>query len=338
MSARGSGPRKAAALLMMIGTEASAAVLRHCGDKEIERLTQELINIGDITTIALQDQHAILDECVWLARVQGGAAGSGLDYTWQLLTQVLGEARANELIKRIRTGDSGIPFDFMRGTDPGQLAEFLQEEHPQTVAVILSYLPPEQAAQILSRLRPELQRDLAERIVSMGQMAPDVVKDLERGLAAKLTPMLTNIQDEAAKGIDSLVAIMKSVDRGTEKTILEYLATHNPALAEQLRQKMFVFEDLVLLDDRSVQRVLREVDPKDLPLALKAAGYEVRDLIFRNLSTRARDMLKEELESMAPQRLSNVEKAQQRIVDVVRRLEDAEEILISRGGEKERIV
>lgn len=323
---------------MMIGTEASASVLRHCTDKEIERLTSELLTIGDITTISLEEQQAILDECIWLARVQGGVAGSGLDYIWDLLVNVLGEARANELIKRIRTGDTGIPFEFMRNTDPGQLAKFLQEEHPQTIAVVLSYLPAEQAAQIMSRLRPELQRDLAERIVAMGQMAPDVIKEIEQGLAKKLSPVLMNIQDQSAKGIDSLVTIMKSVDRGTERTILEYLAVHNPALAEQVRQKMFVFEDLTLLDDRSVQRVLREVDPKDLPLALKTAGQEVRDLIFRNLSTRAREMLKEELESMAPQRLSAVEKAQQRIVDVVRRLEDSEEILIARGGEKERIV
>jgi len=335
---RGGGARKAAALLMMLGADVAAGVLRHCNDKQIEALTQELLGIGDVTSISLEEQKSILDECVWLARVQGGVAGSGLDYVWQLLTQVLGEVRANELIKRIRTGDSGIPFDFLQGTDPDQLAESLQEEHAQTVAVILSYLPPKQAAQILSRLRSDLQRDVAERVVTLGQMVPEVIKEVERGLAEKLSPMLANVYGRGVRGVDSLIAIMKNVDRGTEKTILEYLSTHNPALAEQVRQKMFVFEDLVLLDDRSVQRVLREIDPKDLPLALKGAGVEVRELIFRNLSTRAREMLNEELESMSPQRLSNIDKAQQRIVDVVRRLEEAEEIFIARGGEKERVI
>lgn len=333
-----SGPRKAAILLATLGSEISAQVLRYLTDREIEQVTAELLALDDLRSLDPEVQNEVLDEAYRMSMVEGGLPSSGLEYVWEVLAQVLGETGANELIKRIRSGNTGVPFGFMEDTDPAQLAKFLEDEHPQTIALILSHLRPRHAAQILSHLSPELQRELAERIVLMEQTAPDVVQEVERGLTRKLSPMLSYTDYRTVRGVDSLVDILKLVNRSTEKTILEHLSETNPQLADQVRQKMFVFEDLVLLDDRSVQRVLREIDPKDLPLALKGAPAQIRDLIFRNMSTRARQMLQEELETMGPQRVTNVEKAQQRIVDVVRRLEEAEEIIVARGGVSEVVL
>lgn len=333
-----SGPRKAAILMATLGADASAEVLRYCSEREIERVTSELLSLGDLRSVEPDLQNDVLDEAFRMAMVEGGLPSSSLDYVWEVLSKVLGDSGANELIKRIRRGDTGIPFSFMRNTEPAQLVKFLEDEHPQTIALILPYLTPEHAAEILSELGPDMQQDVAERIVRMEQAAPEVVKEVEQGLADKLSPMLAYTGYEAARGIDSLVAIMKLVNRSTEKTVLEHLGDANPKMAEEIREKMFVFEDLTLLDDRSMQLVLREVDRKDLALALRGAPERINDLVFRNMSTRGRQMLQEEIEAMGPQRLSSVEQAQQRIVDVVRRMEEAEEIFIARGGAREAIV
>ena len=332
------GPRKAAILLATLGSEASAEVLRYCTERQIEQVTAALQELGDLRTLDPEVQNEVLDEAYRMSMVEGGLPSSALDYVWEVLARVLGESGANEVIKRIRRGDTGIPFSFLRNTEPIQLVKFLEDEHPQTVALVISYLPPELAAQILSELSPELQQEVAERIVVMEQAPLDVVKEVEQGLADKLSPVLQYTTFEAARGIDSLVAILKLVNRSTEKTILEHLGETNPQLADEIRSKMFVFEDLVLLDDRSVQLVLREVNRKDLALALRGAPAKIRELIFRNLSTRARQMLEEEIEAMGPQRLTVVEQAQQRIVQVVRQLEEADEIVIARGGAKEVVV
>jgi flagellar motor switch protein FliG len=333
------GPRKAAILLATLGAEASASVLKHCTEKEIERVTAELLALGDLRSMDHEVQNKILDEAMRLSMVEGGLPSSAFDYAWEILAEVLGEAGANELLKRLRSGESGgIPFSFMQNTEPAQLVKFMSDEHPQTIALILSYLSPERAADILSELSPDLQREIAERIVMMEQASPDVVREVEYGLAEKLSPMLADAKYESARGLDSLVAVLKSVSRSTEKTILEHLAETNPHLAEKIRQKMFVFEDLVLLDDRAIQKVLREVDKKDLTLALRGAPPKIRDLIFRNLSSRAREMLEDEIEAMGPQRLSDIEQAQQAIVNTVRDLEEAEEIVIAQQGGGEVVV
>lgn len=333
-----SGPSKAAILLAALGSEASAEVLRQLTEREIEQVTSELMALGDLRSVDPGTQDEILNEAIRMSMVVGGLPSSSVDYVWEVLAQVLGEAGAGELIKRIRRGDTGIPFSFMRNMEPAQLAKFLEEEHPQTIALILSYLTPQHAAQLMSALSPDMQRDLAERIVVMEQAAPDVVQEVEQGVVDKLSPMLQHTGYEAMRGIDSLVAILKLVSRSTEKTILEHLGETNPKLAEEVRGRMFVFEDLVLLDDRSVQLVLREVDRKDLSLALRGAPEKIRDLIFRNMSTRAQQMLQEEIDGMGPQRLTSVEEAQQRIVDVVRRMEESEEVIVARGGGKEVVV
>lgn len=333
-----SGPQKAAILLATLGPEASAEVLRYLPEQDIERVTAELLALDDLAAVDSETQGGVMNEAYELSMVQGGMPTSAQDYVWDLLAQVMGEASANEFLKRVRRGKTNdTPFSFMEGTDTAQLAKFLENEHPQITAVILSYLKPRHGAEILSHLNPDLQRELAERILQLDRVSPEVVREVEEGLSRKLSPMLSRADPGTEQGVDSLVAILKWVDRGTEKTILEYLKA-NPQLAEQVRQKMFVFEDLVMLDDRSVQRVLREVDPRDLPLALRGVSTQIRQLIFRNMSTRAREMLQEELDTMGPQRLSDVEKAQQQIVEVVRRLEEAEEIVIARGGLAEMLV
>ena len=332
------GPRKAAILLATLGSQTSAQVLRHCSEIEIERATTELLNLGDLHLMNLEVQSAILDEAMRLSLVEGGLPSSAFDYAWEILSDVLGEPGANELLKRVRKGEGGgVPFAFMQQTEPGQLVKFLSDEHPQTIALILSYLTPERAAEILSVLRPDLQRAVADRLVNMEQASPDVVREVEIGLAEKLSPMLANAKYESARGVDSLVAVLKSVSRSTEKTILEHLSETNPKMAEKIREKMFVFEDLTVLDDRSVQVLLREVDRKDLTLALRGAPPRIRDMIFNNLSARAREMLEEEIEAIGPQRLSDIEEAQRSVVNTVRDLEEAEEIIIT-GAESGEVV
>ena len=229
------------------------------------------------------------------------------------------------------------PFDFLRKTDPSQLLNFIQNEHPQTIALIMAYLAPEQAATVLSSLPPDAQADVAKRIATMDRTSPDVIREVERVLERKLSSFVT--QDfTTAGGTKAIVNILNVVDRSTEKSIIEQLEVDNPELAEDIKKLMFVFEDIVQLDDRSLQMVLREVDQKDLSLALKATNDEVKNKIYKNMSKRAGDMLKEELEFMGPVKIRDVEDAQQKIVGVIRNLEDKGDIVVSRGKGDEMIV
>ena len=229
------------------------------------------------------------------------------------------------------------PFEFVRKTDPSQLLNFIQDEHPQTIAMILSYLAPGQSALVLGALPPEKQADVAKRIALMDRTSPDVIKEVERVLERKLAS-LANQDYTIVGGIDSIVSILNSVDRSTEKHIMESLEIDEPELADEIRKKMFVFEDILLLDDRAIQRVLRDVDNNDLAVALKGSNDEVQGAIFKNLSKRLASMIKEDMDFMGPVRMKDVEEAQQKIVGVIRRLEDAGEIVISRGGGDEIIV
>jgi len=229
------------------------------------------------------------------------------------------------------------PFEFVRKTEPSQLLNFIQDEHPQTIALILSYLSSSQAASVISALPPDKQVDVAKRIATMDRTSPDVIKEVERVLERKLAS-LVNQDYTIAGGIDSVVEILNSVDRGTERHILETLETEQPELADEIRKKMFVFEDILTLDDKSIQRVLREVDNNDLSIALKNTAEEVKEAIFRNLSKRLAEMIKEEMDFMGPVRMKDVEEAQQKIVNIIRKLEDSAEIVISRGGGDEIVV
>ena len=228
----------------------------------------------------------------------------------------------------------------MRKADPAQLLNFIQDEHPQTIAMILSYLAPAQASQVLGALPPEKQADVAKRIATMDRTSPDVIKEVERVLERKLAS-LVNQDYTIVGGIDAIVGILdilNTVDRGTEKHIMETLEIEEPELADEIRKKMFVFEDILLLDDRAIQRVLRDVENADLELALKNTTEEVQNVIYKNLSKRLAAMIKEDMDFMGPVRMKDVEEAQQKIVAVIRKLEDAGEIVISRGGGDDIVV
>ena len=245
--------------------------------------------------------------------------------------------KAKEVIGKLTASLQVRPFEFVRKTDATQLLNFIQDEHPQTIALILSYLSPSQASAIISSLAPDKQADVAKRIAMMDRTSPDVIKEVEKILERKLAS-LVNQDYTIVGGVDSIVEILNTVDRGTEKHIMETLEIEEPELADEIRKKMFVFEDILSLDDKSIQRVLREVDNNELAVALKGATEEVQNVIFNNLSKRLAAMIKEDMEYMGPVRLKDVEEAQQRIVNVVRKLEDSSEIIISRGGGDEIIV
>ena len=258
-------------------------------------------------------------------------------YAKELLEKALGAEKAMAVISKLTSSLQVRPFEFIRKTEPSQLLNFIQDEHPQTIALILSYLSAQQSAQVISALPAEKQADVAKRIAQMDRTSPDVIKEVERVLERKLAS-LVNQDYTIIGGVDAIVDILNSVDRGTEKHIVESLEMEEPELADEIRRKMFVFEDILLLDDRTVQRVLRDVDNNDLSIALKSANEEVKGLIFNNLSKRLATMIQEDMEFMGPVRMKDVEEAQQKIVNVIRKLEDAGEIVIARGGGDELVV
>ena len=260
-----------------------------------------------------------------------------ITYAKELLDKALGGERAQEVISKLTASLQVRPFEFVRKTDPSQLLNFIQDEHPQTIAMILSYLTPAQAAMIMSALSSEVQADVAKRIATMDRTSPDVVKEVERVLERKLSSLI-NQDYTIVGGVDAIVNILNTVDRSTEKHIMESLEIEEPELADEIRKKMFVFEDIMLLDDRAIQRVLRDVDNNDLAVALKSANEDVQSTIFKNLSKRLASMIKEDMEFMGPIRMKDVEEAQQKIVGVIRKLEDSGEIVISRGGGDEIVV
>ena len=264
-------------------------------------------------------------------------AEGGIGYAKELLDKALGEDRAKEVITKLTASLQVRPFEFVRKTDPSQLLNFIQDEHPQTIAMILSYLTSAQAALVIGALPPEKQADVAKRIAMMDRTSPDVIKEVERVLEKKLSS-LVNQDYTIVGGVDAIVNILNTVDRTTEKHIMESLEIEEPELADEIRKKMFVFEDILLLDDRAIQRVLRDVDNADLGVALKAANEEVQNVIFKNLSKRLAAMIKEDMEFMGPVRMKDVEEAQQKVVSVIRKLEDSGEIVISRGGGDEIVV
>lgn len=331
--ARNDGRRKAAILLVSLGTEASAEIFKHLRQDEIDELTLEIASLGTVSSSVKQE---VLQEFYDTAVAQEYIAEGGIDYARVLLERALGPEKANEVLARLSSAIQVSPFEFLRRTDPAQILNVIANEHPQTIALIISHLPPDTAAQVLSALPPELQSEVAMRVAIMDRTAPEVIREIERVLERKLSSVLT--QDfTAAGGIKALVDVLNQVDRSTERTILEALEEQNPELADEIRKLMFVFEDILLLDDRSIQQVLREVDNKELSLALKGTSEEVKEKIFRNMSERAAAIIKEDLQFMGPVRLKQVEEAQQRIVTVIRKLEDAGQIVIARSGEDELI-
>ena len=328
------GVQKAAVLLIALGPEKSADIFKHLKEDEIEELTLEIANTRSVSP---QLKEKVLNEFYQVCLAQQYIAEGGIAYAKELLDKALGGDRAQEVISKLTASLQVRPFEFVRKTDPSQVLNFIQDEHPQTIALILSYLPSAQAAAIIGALAPDKQADVAKRIAQMDRTSPDVLKEVERVLERKLSA-LVNQDYTIAGGVDAIVEILNTVDRGTEKHIMENLEIEEPELADEIRKKMFVFEDILTLDDRSIQRVLREVDNNELAVALKSSTEEVQTAIFNNLSKRLVTMIREDMDFMGPVRMKDVEEAQQKIVNVIRKLEDSGEIVISRGGGDEIVV
>ena len=334
MSEKLTGVQKAAVLLIVLGPEKSATIFKHLKDDEIEELTLEIANTRTITP---QMKDEVIGEFYEVCLAQQYIADGGINYAKELLEKSFGADRARDVIGKLTASLQVKPFEFVRKTDPSQLLNFIQDEHPQTIALILSYLAPAQSALIISALPPDRQADVAKRIAVMDRTSPDIIKEVEKVLESKLAS-LVNQDYTIIGGVDAVVEILNTVDRGTEKHIMETMEIEEPELADEIRKKMFVFEDILLLDDRAIQRVLRDVDNSDLAIALKGSNEDVQNAIFNNLSKRLAVMIKEDMEFMGPVRMKDVEEAQQKIVNIIRKLEDSAEIVISRGGGDEIIV
>lgn len=329
-----SGIEKAAVLLIALGPEKSANVFKHLKEDEIEQLTLEIANTRSVSP-GLKEQ--VMDEFYEVCLAQQYIAEGGIGYAKDLLEKALGSEKARDVIGKLTASLQVRPFEFIKKTDASQLLNFIQDEHPQTIALILSYLSSGQASAVISGLAPDKQAEVAKRIAQMDRTSPDVIKEVEKVLERKLAS-LVNQDYTIVGGVDAIVEILNTVDRGTEKHIIETLEIEEPELADEIRKKMFVFEDILALDDKSIQRVLREVDNNELAVALKGSGEEVQTVIFKNLSTRLASMIREDMDYMGPVRLKDVEEAQQKIVNVIRKLEDTGEIIISRGGGDEIVV
>lgn len=328
------GREKAAMLLISLGPERSAEIFKHLGEEEIEQLTLEIANIRTVTP---EEKEKVLEEFYQICLAQEYIAEGGISYAKEILEKALGTQKALDVINKLTVSLQVRPFEFVRKADPAQLLNFIQKEHPQTIALILAYLKPQQAAAVLASLPQDKQADVARRIAVMDRTSPEIIKEVERILEKNLSSLVTE-DFTAAGGVQAIVNILNTVDRGTEKYIMETLEIEDTDLAEEIRKRMFVFEDILTLDNRSIQRFLREVDNNLLAVALKGATEEVQKVIYSNMSKRLAEMIREDIEYMGPVRLKDVEEAQQKIVNIIRKLEDAGEIIISRGGGDEIIV
>ncbi|MBE8408914.1 flagellar motor switch protein FliG [Leptospira borgpetersenii serovar Ballum] len=328
------GRQKAAVFLIAVGSEVSSEIFKHLREDEIEQITFEIARLDKITP---EDKEKVLVEFNELMMAQEFISNGGIDFARGLLEKALGNQKAIDIINRLTSSLQVRPFDFIRRTDPQHLLNFIQNEHPQTIALILSYLDPQKASNILSNLPHTIQAEVAKRIATMDRVSPDVLREVERVLERKLSTLASEDYTSAG-GIDSVVEILNLVDRGMEKTIIEALEEEDPELAEEIKKRMFVFEDIVLLDDRAIQKVMREVDNSDLAKALKSVDTEVQEKIFKNMSKRAANLLREDMDFMGPIRIKDVEDAQQKIVNIIRKLEDAGEIVVARAGEDELVM
>jgi flagellar motor switch protein FliG len=328
------GRQKAAIFLVALGSEISAEIFKHLREDEIEKLTYEIARMESVDP---EEKDHILLEFQELMMAQNFITTGGIEYARELLEKSLGSQKAIDIINRLTSSLQVRPFDFIRRADPAQLFNFIQQEHPQTIALILAYLDAQKASDILKRLPQEIQSDVAKRIATMDRTSPEVLREVERVLEKKLST-LSSEDYTTAGGIETIVDILNMVDRNTEKNIVEQLEEDDPDLAEDIKKKMFLFEDIVLLEDRAIQKVLREVDSQEMAKALKSVDTEVQEKIFKNMSKRAASMLKEDMEYMGPIRLKDVEEAQQKIVAIIRNLEDKGEIVISRSEGDEIVV
>ncbi|MDE3074987.1 MAG: flagellar motor switch protein FliG [Chloroflexota bacterium] len=322
------GREKAAGLLIGLGPEISAGIIRILPEGEVDKITTELLNTDRLDSSV---RDAIFEEAYQLSLGHEYVSSGGIDFAKEALLRALGKEKAGEILDKITSTLQESPFAFIKKADPVQLVSYIQGEHPQTLALVLANLTPIQSASILASLDPAVQADVARRIAVMDRTSPEVIAQVEGVLKKKLGTVLTQ-EVTSMGGLDYLVKVLNQVDRLTEKNILDTLDQDEPDLAEDIKKQMFVFENVTLLDDRSIQRVLKEIDTRELAMALRGASEIVKNKIFRNMSLRAAEMLREDMAITGPVRLRNVEEAQQRIVKIIRRLEEADEIVIVRGG------
>lgn len=329
------GLRKAAILLLAIDRESATELLKRLDREQVEDVTREIAALSDVET---RTRDKVVEEFYNLALARAYVEEGGLSYAKSLLEKSLPKDEADRVIEQIEHQVSKQPFSFLQKAETENLLTFIQEEHPQTIALILAHLPPHKASEILVGLPAAKQIEVVIRIANMEQTNPEVIKEVERGLESRLSGIVSQ-KFQRVGGVESVAEMLNLADRATEKAIMEALESEDPDLVEQIRRLMFVFEDILQVDDRGIQKVLKEVDNNELALALKTASEDLKNKIFNNMSERATQLIKEEMEFMGPVRVSDVEAAQQKIVDVVRRLEDAGEIIImGRGGEKDMVV
>ncbi len=329
------GIKKSAILLLSLPQDEAAEILKRLPPDAVEEVSREIASLGEIPA---NTRKEIFGEFYNLALANSYVSEGGLEYAKALLTKSLSEDDAKRVIKQVTQQVQTTPFSFLQKAESENLLTFIQDEHPQTIALILAHLPAQKASEIMVGLPSQKQIEVVKRIANMEQTNPEVIKEVERGLEHRLSDIVSQTFEKAG-GVDTVAEILNLADRSTEKGIMEGLEAEDPDLVEQIRRLMFVFEDILLVNDKGIQSVLKEVDNSELGLALKTASEELKGKIFKNMSERAAQMINEDMQFMGPVRVSDVEAAQQKIVDVVRRLEDAGEIIIAgRGGEKEMVV
>jgi len=322
-------------LLLSLPQDEAAEILRRLGPAAVEEVSREIAGLGEVPR---EVRGQVFGEFYNLALANSYLAEGGLEYAKTLLKKALSASDADKAIKQVTQQVQTTPFSFLQKAESENLLTFIQDEHPQTIALILAHLPAQKASEILVGLPSQKQIEVVKRIANMEQTNPEVIKEVERGLEHRLSDIVSQTFEKAG-GVDTVAEILNLADRSTEKGIMEGLEAEDPDLVEQIRRLMFVFEDILLVNDKGIQSVLKEVDNEELSLALKTASQELKDKILKNMSERAAQLITEDMQYMGPVRVSDVESAQQKIVDIVRRLEDAGEIIIAgRGGEKEMVV
>lgn len=326
--------QKAAVALVAFGPEVSALVLKGMSEGDLEKITVEIANLRDVPP---EIEEKVIEECHQILLARQYISQGGIDFAEQILEKAVGPMKAREILHRLESSFHTRGFSLLKDIDPKQLGGFFANEHPQTIALVMTQLTPQQAAAVLSELTPELQSEVALRIATMEKISPEILKEIEATLEGHFGS--AGSRDlSVSGGAKAIAEILNLIDTTAEKNILQSLEAEDADLAAEIKNMMFVFDDIVLLDDRSIQRVLKEVETKDLSIALKATSEDVKNKIFTNVSERVAVMIREEMEFMGPTRLSDVEAAQGRIVEVIRRLEEEGQIIVSGRGGKEEII
>lgn len=326
--------QKAAVALVAFGSEVSALVLKGMNEHDLESITVEIANLRDVPP---EVEEKVIEECHQIFMARQYISQGGIDFARSILEKAVGAGKAKEIMHRLESSIKSTGFSLLKDIDPKQLSSFLQNEHPQTIALILTQLNPQSAAGVLSELSPELQAEVSLRIAVMEKIAPEILTEIEQTLEGHFEATAGG-QMSSSGGAKAIAEVLNLIEPSAEKNILQSLEAEDPDLAAEIKNMMFVFDDITLLDDRSIQRLLKEVETKDIAISLKATTEEVKNKIFSNVSERVAVMIQEEMEFMGPTRLSDVEAAQGRIVESVRRLEEEGQIIISGRGGKEEII